>query len=426
MNKPGKYLLSDIAVSQTGPFGSQLHEKDYVTKGTPIVTVEHLGEIGFILSNLPLVSDEDKKRLIKYTLKEGDIVFSRVGSVDRCTYVSEKEDGWMFSGRCLRVRLNDKADARFISFYFRQKFFKEMMLNISVGATMPSLNTSLMDNIPLFLPAKDEQQKIAAVLSALDAKIELNNRINAELEAMAKTLYDYWFVQFDFPDKNGKPYKSSGGKMVWSGELKRDIPEGWTAGCMSKFVELERGISYTSESIESKTGVPMINLGSISVDKSYRPDKLKFYSGAYAKRYESQPGELLIACTDMTRNGDIVGCPITTPYTHEKFVYSMDLAKVKFISDSVLPSYLYFTLRTDWYHKYIKKFASGTNVQHLDIKGVMNYKEAIPPMQLQKKFDELFIPINKQVGLSLIESQKLAELRDWLLPMLMNGQVTVK
>src|SRR5690606_12848846 len=109
--------------------------------GTPIVTVEHLGEIGFNLDNLPMVSDEDKARLSKYTLKEGDIVFSRVGSIDRCTYVSKKEEGWLFSGRCLRVRFNEKADAKYISYYFRQKYFKKLMLNISVGAIMPSLNT---------------------------------------------------------------------------------------------------------------------------------------------------------------------------------------------------------------------------------------------------------------------------------------------
>ena len=137
--------LKEIAFSQTGPFGSQLHKEDYVENGTPIVTVEHLGEIGFIGENIPMVSDADKERLKKYSLKEGDIVFSRVGSIDRCTYVSKKEEGWLFSGRCLRVRCNQSVDAKFISYYFRLKKFKEMMLNISVGATMPSLNTSLMD-----------------------------------------------------------------------------------------------------------------------------------------------------------------------------------------------------------------------------------------------------------------------------------------
>jgi type I restriction enzyme, S subunit len=263
MSKLNKVYLKDIADTQTGPFGTQLHEKDYVSVGTPIVTVEHLGEIGFNNRNLPLVSEADKLRLSKYTLKEGDIVFSRVGSVDRCTYVSEKENGWMFSGRCLRVRFNEKANAKYISFYFRQKHFKEMMMNISVGATMPSLNTSLMANIPLYLPKKEDQQKIASVLSALDSKIELNNRINAELEAMAKTLYNYWFVQFNFPDENGKPYKTSGGAMVWNKELKREIPEGWEVKALGKEIEIQRGISYTSKDITGE-GIPMINLNSFN------------------------------------------------------------------------------------------------------------------------------------------------------------------
>ena len=260
MSKLVKVLLKEIADTQTGPFGTQLHEKDYVSVGTPIVTVEHLGEISFSQQNLPLVSDEDKFRLSKYTLMEGDIVFSRVGSVDRCTYVSAKEDGWLFSGRCLRVRFNGKANAKYVSFYFRQKNFKEMMLNISVGATMPSLNTSLMANLPLYLPEKEVQDKVASVLSSLDSKIELNNRINAELEAMAKTLYDYWFVQFDFPasaayaasagkpELAGKPYKSSGGKMVWNEELKREIPEGWENGELKDIANIIMGQSPPGES----------------------------------------------------------------------------------------------------------------------------------------------------------------------------------
>ena len=100
------YKLGDIAEVQTGPFGSQLHNKDYALVGSPIVTVEHLGNRHFTTQNLPLVSDTDKARLSKYILSEGDIVFSRVGSVDRCSYVSDKEIGWLFSGRCLRVRCN--------------------------------------------------------------------------------------------------------------------------------------------------------------------------------------------------------------------------------------------------------------------------------------------------------------------------------
>jgi len=227
MSKLKEYFLWEIAKSQTGPFGSQLHESDYVKNGTPIVTVEHLGIEEFILENLPKVSDEDKERLSKYILREGDIVFSRVGSIDRCTYVSKNEDGWMFSGRCICVRANSKVNPRYLNFYFRQEHFKKMMLNISVGATMPSLNTKLMDGIKVYLPDLKIQNNSSSLLTNIDEKIKLNNRINRELEQIAKLLYDYWFVQFDFPNKNGNPYKSNGGKMVYNKELKREIPEGW-------------------------------------------------------------------------------------------------------------------------------------------------------------------------------------------------------
>jgi type I restriction enzyme, S subunit len=423
MSKLNKVYLKDIADTQTGPFGTQLHEKDYVSVGTPIVTVEHLGEIGFNNRNLPLVSEADKLRLSKYTLKEGDIVFSRVGSVDRCTYVSEKENGWMFSGRCLRVRFNEKANAKYISFYFRQKHFKEMMMNISVGATMPSLNTSLMANIPLYLPKKEDQQKIASVLSALDSKIELNNRINAELEAMAKTLYNYWFVQFNFPDENGKPYKTSGGAMVWNKELKREIPEGWEVKALGKEIEIQRGISYTSKDITGE-GIPMINLNSFNLNGTYKSEGVKTYSGKYTEKNVVKSGDLLIAATDVTRNADIIGRAILVPdYYNEDLVFSMDIAKI--ISKNIPSSFLMMLFNSNHYHNYIKWYATGTLVLHLNLDGINRYNTELPPAELLKKFNEFYLPIAKRIYMTVKENQNLSQLRDWLLPMLMNGQVKV-
>ncbi len=126
--------LGEVSIVQTGPFGSQLHQSDYKLIGTPIITVEHLGENKILHHDLPLVSDEDKERLNKYVLREGDIVFSRVGSVDRRAYVSKNEDGWMFSGRCLRVRVDkEKVDPKYLSYYFGQESFKEHIRMIAVG-----------------------------------------------------------------------------------------------------------------------------------------------------------------------------------------------------------------------------------------------------------------------------------------------------
>jgi len=190
------YLLGEIAQVQTGPFGSQLHMSDYKMEGVPIITVEHLGENKILHHNLPLVGDEDRKRLIKYTLQEGDIVFSRVGSVDRRAYVSTNEDGWMFSGRCLRVRANkDIIEPRFLSYYFGQESFKETIRRTAVGATMPSINTAILSDMQLFIPSLPEQQAIANVLSSLDDKIDLLHRQNKTLESMAETLFRQWFIE---------------------------------------------------------------------------------------------------------------------------------------------------------------------------------------------------------------------------------------
>lgn len=180
-----RLLLGSIADIQTGPFGSQLHKEDYVTVGTPIITVEHLGNRVFTEQNLPLVSDADKERLNKYVLKEGDIVFSRVGSVDRCSYVDKSHSGWMFSGRCLRIRPFDMVYPLYLYYYFCLESTKQFVRNIAVGATMPSINTKLMGEIEVSLPNIDVQKKIALLLSSIDDKIELNTTINENLRLKA-------------------------------------------------------------------------------------------------------------------------------------------------------------------------------------------------------------------------------------------------
>ncbi len=164
--------LGEIAEVKTGPFGSALHESDYVQVGTPIITVEHLGEFGVTRQNLPLVSDSDCKRLRSYALEFGDIVFSRVGSVDRNALISEEEVGWLFSGRLLRVRPDKtRVFAPYLSFQFHTEKFKNAVLTLAVGQTMASLNTKILKSMFVSLPKIDEQTAIAAVLSDLDAEI---------------------------------------------------------------------------------------------------------------------------------------------------------------------------------------------------------------------------------------------------------------
>ena len=170
----GVKKLGAIADVKTGPFGSSLHERDYVDDGTPIITVEHLGEHGVVHKNLPMVSDFDRKRLNAYALQPDDIVFSRVGSVDRNSLIKEKENGWLFSGRLLRIRLNTKyIFPTYLSYYFHQEPTKQRIRSVAVGQTMASLNTEILKNIEVALPpTKAEQTTIAQILSDMDTAIE--------------------------------------------------------------------------------------------------------------------------------------------------------------------------------------------------------------------------------------------------------------
>lgn len=218
--------LKTIADIQTGPFGSQLHKEDYVETGTPIVTVEHLGNRVFTEQNLPRVSDSDKARLIKYTLSTGDIVFSRVGSVDRCSYVDKSHDGWMFSGRCLRVRPTELVDSLYLYYYFCLEETKQFVRNIAVGATMPSINTKLLGEVEIALPDLNNQKRIAAVLSSLDDKIENNQKLNDNLQqqaaALFSSLYDRSNTEVGFTDLiqilgGGTP--KTGENTYWNGNI---------------------------------------------------------------------------------------------------------------------------------------------------------------------------------------------------------------
>ena len=174
-------LLSVFSDVKTGPFGTALHERDYVSDGTPIITVEHLDEYGVVHQNLPLVSDSDRNRLSSYSLCSGDIVFSRVGSVDRNALIRDSEDGWLFSGRLLRVRvLRGDVYPPYLSYHFHSESFKQRVRAVAVGQTMASLNTRILKGVCAVLPTEPEQRAIAVALSDVDALLGGLDRLIAK------------------------------------------------------------------------------------------------------------------------------------------------------------------------------------------------------------------------------------------------------
>ncbi|KEQ01146.1 Restriction endonuclease S subunit [Snodgrassella alvi SCGC AB-598-J21] len=311
--------------------------------------------------------------------------------------------------------------------YYNYYLLKSLQLNNKqVGSSQPLLTQDILNNIGVQIEFdKEKQKRLVASLLAIDQKIELNNRINAELEAMAKTLYNYWFVQFDFPNEEGKPYKSSGGKMVYNSILKREIPEGWNVDRLQSYINFKRGISYKSNEISDIKGKEFLNLNSFSLKGEFKIEGTKYFIGKYNQESLVSSGGLVVAITDVTRNADIIGKAFIVPNIFEDgALISCDVVSIT--SERLNKFYLEQLFNSTYYHSYIKYYASGTLVLHLNLNGINWFNAILPPVGLLNQFEEFCKPILKKKAVILKENKQLIELRDWLLPMLMNGQVTVK
>lgn len=273
------------------------------------------------------------------------------------------------------------------------------------------------------IPSLGEQIIIGHILDTITTVIDNARTIIDGLDGMARQLFDYWFVQFDFPDINGKPYKSSGGEMVWNEDLKREIPLGWERQRLGNLIKYNRGVSYTGKDI-SAFGIPIISLASIDRSGRYIPEGIKYYNQEYAEAKVLKPFDLVMANTDMTQERAVMGKIIFVPD-----IFDGDILSTHHITqihiDEDLKSYLMMTTQTDWFHNYIKGFSSGTNVLGLDMIGFEDYMLLIPKKDILLKFNGYIIGIYKEIYNVYKKCFELSSLRDFLLPMLLNGQVTV-
>jgi type I restriction enzyme, S subunit len=360
---------------------------------------------------------------MKEEVENGDLLLTSEAPAGQ-VMLWDSEEKIILSQRVFALRVNDLIYNKYLKYYLQSKTGQKEILKNNSGSTVAGISAKTFSNILIRYPAKEVQQLIGNLLYKIDKKIELNNQINAELESMAKTLYDYWFVQFDFPDENGKPYKSSGRKMVYNAVLKREIPEGWEVDSLEKHLIFKRGISYKSTDISGEDGLPFINLNSFSLNGQFKFDGTKFFSGKYKIDSLYSCGELVIAVTDVTRNADIIGKAFIIPNVFDKVLISCDVASVK--SQRLNKFFLEQLFNSYNYHNYIKYFASGTLVLHLNLDGINWFYIALPPLSLLEKYEEYCAPILTKKSKILEENNQLKQFRDFLLPMLMNGQVTIK
>lgn len=285
---------------------------------------------------------------------------------------------------------------------------KSYLFSLASITRTPILSKSVFENIEIPLPQKREQDKIVSLLKSVDDKIELNKKIISELESMAKTLYDYWFLQFDFPDENGKPYKSSGGKMVYNEELKREIPEGWEVKELGKLFSITMGSSPKGECLNENG------------------EGIEFYQGStdFGSLFPTERVYTLGPIRIADKNDILlsVRAPVgDMNIAMNRCCIGRGLAAVH--CDSSL--FALNTLKT--LDKYFKVFnTSGTTFGALTSDGLKGQLVIAAPQKLVDKYKEIVDSAEKKIRKSEKENRDLASLRDFLLPMLMNGQVTFK
>lgn len=342
----------------------------------------------------------------KALFEDESILLPRKGTLSNIQYVNEPF--WTVDTIYYSV-VNKKLANPFYLF----NYLKSLDLsNLNSGTGVPSMTFNSYYDLHIKLPDLPTQKSIAKVLSDLDAKIELNNKINQEMEAMAKTLYDYWFVQFDFPDANGRPYKSSGGKMVYNAELKREIPEGWEVKTLLDIATYTNGLACQKFRPTNEDFWPVIKIREMrdGINENTErvradiPEKLKVFNGDVLFSWSASL-EVII-------------------WTGGKGGLNQHIFKVT--SKKYPRSFYYFQLI--WYLQHFKMIAElrKTTMGHITQDHLKQSRIVVPPIDIVKNLDKQLKPVQEKQILINRQNQHLTALRDWLLPMLMNGQITVK
>ncbi|MFP1944390.1 restriction endonuclease subunit S [Lonsdalea quercina] len=401
MSKLTKYKFSDLYSMSSGISST----KEQAGHGSPFLSFSVVFNNYFIPDVLSDLMDTSEKEKEIYSIKCGDIFLTRTSEVIdelamSCVAVKDYPNA-TFSGFLKRLRptQNNITYHKFMAFYLRSSMFRKTMTNNAVMTLRASLNEAIFSYLELLLPAYSEQKKSGDLLYSLNQKIALNNRINAELETMAKTLYDYWFVQFDFPDANGKPYKTSGGKMEYNATLKREIPEGWDVCSINDILgKIPSSTKISSKDVMISGRYPVI-------------DQSRDYICGFTDEKDAviKPDCAHVVFGDHTRIVKLVNFG---------YARGADGTQVLLSKNKRMPAYLLYQVVSNI------DLSNYGYARHY--KFLKEEKVILPHESIAKKYQSFANACYERVRSNIFEGIELETLRDWLLPLLMNGQVSVK
>ena len=399
----------------TGKTPSSQHPEDFGDE-MPFITPSDSFEKKYINKSDRFLSRSGSDRLKEKIISPNSIMVTCIGSA--MGKVAKNSLSSVTNQQINSIIVNENFDSDYIYYLLKNNY--AVLRNAASGSTaIPILNKTDFDNLRFKVELNlNEQRKMVSILSTIDDKIETNNQINQELEAMAKTLYDYWFVQFDFPDQNGKPYKSSGGKMVYNPELKREIPEGWGVEKIENIAQTGSGGTPKSTNVSyySNGEIPWINSGELEqmvITSTSNFITEEGLNNSSAKLFPS--GTILVAMYGATAG----------KVSFLTFEASTNQAICAIMLTDIRMRYYLKNVIEDLY-QYLVKLSTGSARDNLSQDMIKNIKVVIPSNDILDRFYDFSNNVIKEITKKQQENEQLTQLRDWLLPMLMNGQARVE
>ncbi len=410
--------IADLTVGFVGTMA-----KHYENDGIPFLRSLNIKPFKIVNDDMKYISREFCEKISKSILHEGDVVIVRTGLPGTCCVVPAEYDGCNCSDVVIVHPNTELVNAHYLA-AFINIWGQRQIHNNKVGAIQQHFNVRSAEEMLIYLPEKEEQEKIAGVVVAINEKIENNNTICSELESMAKALYDYWFVQFDFPDENGKPYHTSGGEMVWNEQLKREIPKGWNVTTINDMTHSYRGVSYDKKDLlpTAENGILVLRGNNIQNNRLVYDTNVAYVPcSLVSKEQQIRAHDIILTMSSGSKNhiGKCTMFQYDSPHTYGAFL-------TKFTPDSDKVGFVYLSMISDFFKKKIQAICNGTGINNLTNETFDNLLFPKPDKTILGYFEEIVAPLFEKMGDCDRENEELTKLRDWLLPMLMNGQARVE
>lgn len=395
----------------------------YVKKSKTIILNQRcVREFQIDYSCAKYISDNQKVSKEKY-VKLGDVLINSTGqgTAGRCAIITYIPEGFNVTvdTHMIIIRCENEENAYCMAYnlYSNERYVMGLLTGSSGQAELDRVRLYNV-NVPIPRSIKIKE-KIKKIICNIENRIEVNMELLKYNDQLIKTVFNYWFLQLEFPNENGKAYLANGGKTKKiDGKI---IPENWKYEKLEKYIDSNRGISYEDKNLVD-IGIPMINLNSFNIDSSYKVEGIKYYEGEYTEDKKLYPYDLVMCNTqqtDIDKSKDIIGKTFLIPDIFDSEVVSSHHVTTVKVKTQELKVYLNCLFNTEFFHQYIVGFANGTSIRGLDFDGVLNYRTCIPDKEILSKFYNIAMAVEKKKSQIYADNEKLKKIRDTIIPLLL-------